>query len=62
MFLDKLFNDAKLIIELGYYHLSPSDSNVHVTGEIIDLGMLRKIENERDIFHICIIFPGLQPP
>ncbi len=51
IFLDRLFNDLRTIMELGYYHLSPSDSNVHITGEITDLGMLKKIKDETDIFY-----------
>ena len=50
-FLDRLFTDVKIIMESGFYHLSPSDSNVHITGEITDLGMLRRIEEEANVFY-----------
>lgn len=51
MFLDRLFGDLKIIVESGFYHLSPSDSNVHITGEITDLGMLKRVKKEVNIFY-----------
>jgi len=49
-FSSRLFDDLSKIFNAGFYHISPSDSNVHITGEITDLGVLEYIKNEENIY------------
>jgi len=53
---ENLFKDLKFILQAGYFHNSPNDSNVDGNGGITDLGDLLPIENSEQIYYNLLNF------